>query len=64
VDEKDPRPSPVVTLCPSCGMYTTDMHGSQEDCIRALKREVRQLSSILEHFKKAPNAVSLRRRDE
>jgi hypothetical protein len=64
VDKKDPLPSQVVALCPWCGLFTADMHGSQEECIRALEGEVRRLSSILEQFKKAPNAVALRRREK
>lgn len=52
MDNKDPLSSQVVALCPSCGLYTADMHGSQEDCIRALEAEVRKLSSILDRSKK------------
>ena len=64
VDNKDPLPSQVVALCPSCGLYTADMHGSQEDCIRALEAEVRKLSSILGQIKKASDDVSRPRRDK
>ena len=63
MDNKDPLPSQVVALCPSCGLYTADMHGSQEDCIRALEAEVRKLTSILDQIKNASDAVSRRRHD-
>ena len=53
MDNKDPLSSQVVALCPSCGLYTADMHGSPEDCIRALEAEVRKLSAILGQIKKA-----------
>ena len=53
-----PRPSAVATsdpapriepstVCNFCGLRSTEPHGSDADCLAALRREVHQLKAVL-----------------
>jgi hypothetical protein len=48
---KGPK-SPVVSVCPSCGLATVDSpHGNSDLCIRALEAEVARLSELVKKFR-------------
>jgi hypothetical protein len=52
VDKPNAPPSPVVTVCPSCGLASLDSpHASSEQCVRALEAEVARLSQLVQQFK-------------
>ena len=52
MEKKDTVPSQVVSVCPSCGLFTaTGPHGTSEECIHALEAEVKRLTETVERFK-------------
>ena len=54
-------PAQVVSVCPSCGLFTTTgPHGSSEECIEALEAEVKRLTEIAERFKSSATKSTTR----
>ena len=52
MDKGDVFKSPVVAVCPSCGLMSADSpHRTSEECIRALEAEIQRLTELVTRVK-------------